>query len=186
MRRRRGRADVIVVVACGRGGCSGRPAAVARRRAWRGRLQACSAAAGDRCGGQARQAGGQAPQPVGAGGRGGRVRAGGRARACVRWAKRGAAGLGHEPLAGSTAPPIRARHCRAMMRGASPPRPDRWRSRAGHVTGQGPWSLPRTQPRRALMHGATALIRRAVRIGAAKSVRFKKNSVSFKISLKIC
>jgi len=30
----------------------------------------------------------------------------------------------------------------------------------------------------------TALICRAVRIGAAKSVRFKKNSVSFKISLK--
>ena len=54
-----------------------------------------------------------------AGGRGGgqagwRVRAGGRAR-------RGAAGLGRGPLAGSAAPPIRVRQCRAKIGGAADP-----------------------------------------------------------------
>jgi len=66
------------------------------------------------------------------------VWASGRAWACVQWARRGAAGLGCRPLAGFAAPPIRVRDCLAMMRGVSSPRPDRWRGRAGHVTGQAP------------------------------------------------
>jgi len=64
--------------------------------------------------------------------------------------------------------------CRAMTGGASQPRRDRWRGKACHVSGQRAGTLPRTHPCRAAMHGAAELFRRALEIGAAKSVIFEE------------
>ena len=66
-------------------------------------------------------------------------------------------------------------------------RPNGWRGKACHASGQRARTLPRMHPcRAAAMHGVIELFHRALEIGAAKSVTFEKNSDRIKNSLKKC
>ena len=67
---------------------------------------------------------------------------------------------------------------RATSAGASQPCQDGWRDRPCHDDAM-------SSSRRVTMHGAAQMFRRAMAIGATKSVSFgrRKNSVRFKISL---
>jgi len=124
-------------------------AGVACRRAWRGQRSGRRVtAAGDRRG------------------RARRPRAGRRAGVGVRWLGHGAAGLGRGPLAGSAAPPIRVRHCRAKIGGAADPA----------TSPVSALVVATLAFRRAIMHGAAQAFRRAMPIGAVKSVSFEKTN----------
>ena len=64
--------------------------------------------------------------------------------------------------------------CRAVHDGASVPRRDLWRGRAGPRH----WSLPRWQPGRAAMYDAVEWFGRAMSVGASRTVSFFKKTAS--------